>query len=81
MEEGYKSVFQYIFNNVKSTFIQELEDEEYIVQIFINGTLVKTYSIIDPNKVWLLIDRLSNYSRKNLFGLENSYIQICIQQI
>jgi len=81
VEEGYKSVFQYIFNNVRSTFIQELEDEEYIVQIFTNSTLVKTYSTIDPNKVWLLIDRLPNYSRKNLFGLENSYIQICIQQI
>jgi len=66
---------------VRSTFIQKLEDEECIVQIFTNGILVKTYSAIDLDKVWLLIDRFSNYSEKNLFGLENSYTQICIQQV
>ena len=66
---------------MRSTFIQKLEDEECIVQIFINDTLVKTYSTIDLDKVWLLINRLSNYSKKNLFGLENSYTQICIQQV
>jgi len=59
---------------VRLTFIQELEDEECVVQIFTNSTLVKTYNAIDSDKVWLLIDRLPNYSEKNLFGLENSYI-------
>ena len=66
---------------MRLTFIQELEDEECVVQIFTNGILVKTYSAIDLDKVWLLIDRFSNYSEKNLFELENSYIQICIQQV
>ena len=60
------------------TFIQELEDKKCIIQIFTNNTLVKTYSVIDFDKVWLLINRFLNYSRKNLFELENSYIKICI---
>ena len=59
---------------MRLTFIQELKDKECVVQIFTNSTLVKTYSAIDLDKVWLLIDRFSNYSEKNLFGLENSYI-------
>jgi len=29
--EGYKSVFQYNFNDIRSIFVQELEDEECIV--------------------------------------------------
>jgi len=78
--EGYKSVFQSNYNGIKSAFIQEIEDEECIVQIYTNDTLIKTYSAIDPDEVWLCIGRLSNYSGKNIFGLENSYTQICIQQ-
>ena len=80
-EEGYKSVFQYNFDGIRSTFVQELENEECVVQIFTNDTLVRTYSAIDPDEVWLQINRLSNYSGKELFGLENSYTQICIQQV
>jgi len=79
--EGYKSVFQYKFNGIRSTFVQELEDEECVVQIFTNDTLARTYNAIDPDEVWLQINRLSNYSGKELFGLENLYTQICIQQV
>ena len=78
--EGYKSVFQSNFNGEKSAFIQEIDDDECIVQIYTNGTLIKTYSAIDPDEVWLCIGRLSNYSGKNIFGLENPYTQTCIQQ-
>ncbi|POG72949.1 hypothetical protein GLOIN_2v1840190, partial [Rhizophagus irregularis DAOM 181602=DAOM 197198] len=78
--EGYKSVFQSHYNGIKSAFIQEIEDEECVVQIYTNDTLIKTYNAIDPNEVWLCIGRLSNYSGKKIFGLENPYTQICIQQ-
>ncbi|CAB4385812.1 unnamed protein product [Rhizophagus irregularis] len=78
--EGYKSVLQSNYNGVKSAFVQEIEDNECVVQIHTDDTLVKTFSAIDPDEVWLCIGRLSNYSGKNLFGLENSYTQICIQQ-
>ena len=40
--EGYKSVFQSTFNGVKSAFIQEIDDDECIVQIYTNDTLIKT---------------------------------------
>ncbi|CAB4401609.1 unnamed protein product [Rhizophagus irregularis] len=80
MGEGYKSVLQSNYNGVKSAFVQEIEDNECVVQIHTDDTLVKTFSAIDPDEVWLCIGRLSNYSGKNLFGLENSYTQICIQQ-
>jgi len=79
--EGYKSVFQYNFNGIKSTFVQEMEGKECVVQIFTDGVLIRTFSDTDPDKVWLLIENvLSNYSGKDLFGLENLYTQICIQQ-
>ncbi|CAB4444102.1 unnamed protein product [Rhizophagus irregularis] len=58
----------------------EIEDEECVVQIYTNDTLIKTYNAIDPDEVWLCIGRLSNYSGKKIFGLENPYTQICIQQ-
>jgi hypothetical protein len=79
-EEGYKSIFQSHYNGIKLAFIQEIEDEECVVQIYTNDTLIKTYNTIDPDEVWLYIGRLSNYSEKKLFGLENPYTQICIQQ-
>ncbi|GBB87824.1 hypothetical protein RclHR1_14310001 [Rhizophagus clarus] len=78
--EEYKSIFQSYYDNTKSAFIQEVEDEECVVQIYTNNTLIRTYNAIDPDEVWLCIGRLSNYSRKKLFGLENLYTQICIQQ-
>src|SRR4051794_18334135 len=72
--EGYKSILQFNFNGVKSAFVQEIKDNEYVVQIYTNkDTLVKAFNAIDPDKVWLYIGRLSNYYGKNLFGLENSY--------
>ncbi|CAB4489091.1 unnamed protein product [Rhizophagus irregularis] len=51
--EGYKSVFQSHYNGIKSAFIQEIEDEECVVQIYTNDTLIKTYNTIDPDEVWL----------------------------
>lgn len=78
--EGYKSVFQSNYDGAKSTFIQEIYYDECMVQIYNNDTLIRTYDAIDPDEVWLCIGRLSNYSGKKLFGLENSYTQICIQQ-
>ena len=52
-----------------------------MVRIFTNdGTLKRTYNAIDPDEVWLCINRILNYSGKTLFGLENSYTQTCIQQ-
>jgi hypothetical protein len=79
--EGYMSAFQYHYDGVKSTFIQEIENGECVVQIFTNdGTLKRTFSAIDPDEVWLCINRILNYSGKTLFGLENSYTQTCIQQ-
>ncbi|UZO04434.1 uncharacterized protein OCT59_024820 [Rhizophagus irregularis] len=62
--EGYKSVFQSHYNGIKSAFIQEIEDEECVVQIYTNDTLIRTYNAIDPDEVWLCIGRLSNYSGK-----------------
>ncbi|RGB22494.1 hypothetical protein C1646_775994 [Rhizophagus diaphanus] len=66
--EGYKSIFQSHYNGVKSAFIQEIEDEECVVQIYTNDTLIKTYNAIDPNEVWLCIGRLPNYSGKKFLG-------------
>ncbi|CAI2194618.1 11076_t:CDS:1 [Funneliformis geosporum] len=48
--EGYKSVFQYNFDNVKSIFIQEIEYKECVIQVFTNETLKKTYNTIDPDE-------------------------------
>ncbi|CAB4404482.1 unnamed protein product [Rhizophagus irregularis] len=69
-----------IIQQLLNAFVQEIEDNECVVQIHTDDTLVKTFSAIDPDEIWLCIGRLSNYSGKNLFGLENSYTQICIQQ-
>ncbi|CAB4440427.1 unnamed protein product [Rhizophagus irregularis] len=63
-EEEYKSVLQSNFNGIKSAFVQEIEDNEYVVQIYTNDDLLKTFSAIDPDEVWICIDRLSNYSGK-----------------
>ena len=49
--EGYRSVFQSNYNRVKSTFIQKIEDEECVIQIYINSILIRTYSAIDPDEV------------------------------
>ncbi|CAI2178751.1 5561_t:CDS:1 [Funneliformis geosporum] len=66
--ERYKSIFQYKFDGIRSIFIQVLKDEEYVVQIFTNSTLVRTYSDIDPDKIWLQINRLSNYPEKKFLN-------------
>ena len=49
--EGYKSVFQYNYDGVKSNFVQEIENEECVVQIFTNDILKRTYSAIDLDEV------------------------------
>lgn len=52
-EEEYKSVLQSNFNGIKSAFVQEIEDNECVVQIYTNDDLVKTFSAIDPDEVWI----------------------------
>ena len=79
--KGYKSVFRCSFNNVKSIYIQEIGHEECTVQTFIDNNLENMYSASDPNKVWLCIGKLSNYTGKILFGLEHSYTQFCIEKV
>jgi hypothetical protein len=79
--DGYKSIFQCNSNNVRSVYVQELEHEECTVQVFIDDAFAKLYNASDPNKVWLYIDRFSNYTGKVLFGLEYLYTQSCIEQV
>ena len=79
--DRYKSIFQYSSNNKKSIFVQKIGYEKCTVQIFIDNALVKHYSASDPNKIWLDIGKFSNYTGKELFGLEHSYTQFCIEQV
>src|SRR5581483_12290210 len=79
--DGYKSVLQCKFNSVRSVYVQNMGYEECIVEVFIDDALEKLYSASDPNKVWLDIGRFPNYTGKDLFGLECSYTQFCIEQV
>ena len=79
--DGYKSVFQTNSNNIRQIFVQEMGYKKCTVQIFIDNNLVKQYSASDPNKVWLDIGKFSNYTGKDLFGLEYLYTQDCIEQV
>ncbi|CAI2192624.1 15342_t:CDS:2, partial [Funneliformis geosporum] len=78
--DEYKSIFQCNSNNVRSVYVQKLEHEKSTVQVFINNAFAKLYSTSDPNKVWLNIDRFSNYTEKVLFELEYSYTQLALNK-
>jgi hypothetical protein len=66
--EGYKSIFQSHYNGIKLAFIQEIEDEECVVQIYTNDTLIRKYNAIDPDEVWLYIGMLQIILEKNFLG-------------
>ncbi|CAB4492510.1 hypothetical protein GLOIN_2v1840448 [Rhizophagus irregularis DAOM 181602=DAOM 197198] len=71
-EEEYKSILQSNFNGIKSAFVQEIEDNEYVVQIYTNDDLVKTFSAIDPDEVWILVDRESD-----ILELRKAILDLC----
>ncbi|POG72575.1 hypothetical protein GLOIN_2v1840448 [Rhizophagus irregularis DAOM 181602=DAOM 197198] len=45
-EEEYKSILQSNFNGIKSAFVQEIEDNEYVVQIYTNDDLIYVHLIM-----------------------------------
>ncbi|CAI2185526.1 15141_t:CDS:2, partial [Funneliformis geosporum] len=49
---------------INACYKEKLEHEKSTVQVFINNAFAKLYSTSDPNKVWLNIDRFSNYTEK-----------------
>ena len=68
---GYQSSFMYKYQQQQSLFVQKVESEEYLIEVFRKKERIAYYSDISSTEVWKKTGILKNYNGNVLFGIEH----------
>ncbi|CAB4393022.1 unnamed protein product [Rhizophagus irregularis] len=74
---GYKSSFMYKFNsNKQAIYVSKIEKDKCILEIYQDNQMKKKFEGKTPIAVWEKSEQMKKYNGDQLFGLENSLLQI-----
>ncbi|CAB4392453.1 unnamed protein product [Rhizophagus irregularis] len=74
---GYKSSFMYKFNsNKQAIYVSKIEEDKCILEIYQDNQMKKKFEGETPIAVWEKSEQMKKYNGDQLFGLENSLLQI-----